>query len=102
VLRGADVALVPYAINELTESVFPMKVFEYLAAGLPVITTPLPALADTNGVTVAADAPATVAAIERALASDGPSARHARSQAVLGHSWETRLDEIASYLSQLA
>jgi glycosyltransferase involved in cell wall biosynthesis len=102
VLRGADAALVPYAINDLTRSVFPMKVFEYLAAGLPVITTPLPALAETNGVTVAADAPATVAAIERALASDGPSARHARSQAVLGHSWEARLDEIASYLSQLA
>jgi glycosyltransferase involved in cell wall biosynthesis len=44
VLRGADVALVPYAINELTRSVFPMKVYEYLAAGLPVVTTPLPAL----------------------------------------------------------
>ena len=50
VLRGADVALVPYAINELTRSVFPMKVFEYLAAGLPVVTTPLPALARDPGV----------------------------------------------------
>ena len=45
VLRGADAALVPYAINDLTRSVFPMKVYEYLAAGLPVVTTPLPALA---------------------------------------------------------
>jgi glycosyltransferase involved in cell wall biosynthesis len=102
VLRAADAALVPYAINDLTRSVFPMKVYEYLAAGLPVITTPLPALADNNGVTVAPDAPATVAAIERALATDGPEARQARSRAVLDHSWEARLDEIASYLSQLA
>ena len=30
VLRGADAALVPYAINDLTRSVFPMKVYEYL------------------------------------------------------------------------
>ena len=74
----------------------------YLAAGLPVVTTPLPALADTPGVVVAADAPATIAALERALADDGPAARRARSQAVLGNSWDARLDEIASYLSNLA
>ena len=79
-----------------------MKIFEYLAAGLPVVTTPLPALAGTNGVAVAADAPATVAAVERALAEDGHAARCARSQKVLGNSWEARLDEIAAYLSQLA
>jgi glycosyltransferase involved in cell wall biosynthesis len=101
VLRGADVALVPYAINDLTRSVFPMKVYEYLAAGLPVVTTPLPALAGAAGVAVAADAPATVAAVERALAEDGPQARRERSEAARGHSWEARLDEIGSYLSGL-
>ena len=102
VLRGADVALVPYAINDLTRSVFPMKVYEYLAAGLPVVTTPLPALAETAGVVVAADAPATVAAVERALAEDGAAARRARSAAVRENSWDTRLQEIDSYLSSLA
>jgi glycosyltransferase involved in cell wall biosynthesis len=101
VLRGADVALVPYAINDLTKSVFPMKVYEYLAAGLPVVTTPLPALNATPGVIVAADAPATVSAVERALAQDGPEARRARSQEVRGNSWDARLDEISSYLSAL-
>jgi glycosyltransferase involved in cell wall biosynthesis len=102
VLRGADVALVPYAINDLTRSVFPMKVYEYLAAGLPVVTTPLPALAEITGVVVAADAPATIAAVERALAEDGPAARRARSAAVRENSWDARLEEIGSYLSSLA
>ena len=102
VLRGADVALVPYAINDLTRSVFPMKVYEYLAAGLPVVTTPLPALAETTGVVVAADAPATVAAVERALAEDGHATRRARSAAVRENSWDARLEEIDSYLSGLA
>ena len=102
VLRGADVALVPYAINDLTRSVFPMKVYEYLAAGLPVVTTPLPALAEITGVVVAADAPATVAAVERALAEDGPAARRARSAAVRENSWDARLEEIGSYLASLA
>jgi glycosyltransferase involved in cell wall biosynthesis len=102
VLRGADVALVPYAINDLTRSVFPMKVYEYLAAGLPVVTTALPALAEITGVVVAADAPATVAAVERALAEDGPAARRARSAAVRENSWDARLEEIGSHLSSLA
>jgi glycosyltransferase involved in cell wall biosynthesis len=101
VLRGADVALVPYAINDLTSSVFPMKVYEYLAAGLPVVTTPLPALAETTGVIVAGDAPATVAAVERALAEDDQAARRARSAAVRENSWDARLAEIDSYLSSL-
>ena len=39
VLRAADAGLIPYARNELTESIFPMKVYEYLAAGLPVVAT---------------------------------------------------------------
>jgi glycosyltransferase involved in cell wall biosynthesis len=102
VLRGADAALVPYAINDLTRSVFPMKVFEYLAAGLPVVTTPLPALAGTDGVAVAADAPSMIAAVERALAEDGPERRRARSAAVRDNSWDARLDEIGSHLDRLA
>jgi glycosyltransferase involved in cell wall biosynthesis len=102
VLRGADVALVPYAINDLTRSVFPMKVYEYLAAGLPVVTTPLPALAETTGVIVADDAPATVAAVERALTEDNRAARRARSAAVRENSWDARLEEIDAYLSSLA
>ena len=44
VLRGADAGLIPYARNQLTDSIFPMKVYEYLAAGLPVVATPLPSL----------------------------------------------------------
>ena len=55
-LRGADAAIIPYAVNELTRSVFPMKVYEYLAAGLPVVSTPLPALAGLQDIAFAADA----------------------------------------------
>lgn len=34
--------LIPYAINEVTIGVYPTKMFEYIAAGVPVISTPLP------------------------------------------------------------
>jgi glycosyltransferase involved in cell wall biosynthesis len=45
-LRGFDVALLPCPINSYTRSMFPMKFFEYLAAGVPVVSTNLPALGD--------------------------------------------------------
>jgi glycosyltransferase involved in cell wall biosynthesis len=94
VLRGADVGLIPYAINDLTRSVFPMKVYEYLAAGLPVMATPLPALEGVDAVETVASAAALVAAVERELELDSPARRKARSEAAASHSWEARIEEI--------
>jgi len=43
-LKKIDVALLPNKINDYTKAMFPMKFFEYLAAGKPVVSTELPAL----------------------------------------------------------
>ncbi len=40
--RQFDVGLIPFKINDLTRAVNPIKLREYLAAGLPVVSTPLP------------------------------------------------------------
>lgn len=45
-LRGFDVAIIPSLINDYTINMFPMKFFEYLSAGKPVVATNLPALSD--------------------------------------------------------
>ncbi|WP_232364242.1 glycosyltransferase [Desulforapulum autotrophicum] len=37
-----DMGLIPFKVNELTHAVNPIKLREYLAAGLPVISTPMP------------------------------------------------------------
>ena len=95
VLRGADAGLIPYVRSALTDSIFPMKVYEYLAAGLPVVATELPALAGVEQVTTAADAAGFLAALERELAADSPQRRAARSAAAAAHSWDERLREIA-------
>jgi len=100
VLRGADIGLIPYAINDLTRSVFPMKVYEYLAAGLPVLATPLPALDGVEAIETVGSADELVAAAERELAADTPEVRRARSEAAASHSWEARLEEIEQALDQ--
>jgi glycosyltransferase involved in cell wall biosynthesis len=98
VLRGADAGLIPYAINDLTRSVFPMKVYEYLAAGLPVLATPLPALAGVEEVDTVADAGQLVQAAERHFAADTPELRRQRSSEASSHSWENRIEEIEGAL----
>ncbi len=101
VLRAADAGLIPYARNALTESIFPMKVYEYLAAGLPVVATPLPALEGLAEVLTAPDAQSMLEELDQALAEDDPERRAARSHAAAAHSWDERLGEIAVAIQAL-
>jgi glycosyltransferase involved in cell wall biosynthesis len=98
VLRGVAVGIIPYAINPLTSSVFPMKVYEYLGAGLPVVATPLPALDGVEDVVIAADAEAMAAAIDAELAADTPELRAERSRRAASHSWDARIEQIEAAL----
>jgi glycosyltransferase involved in cell wall biosynthesis len=98
VLRGAAIGLIPYRRSRLTASIFPMKVYEYLAAGLPVVATGLPALEGVGSVSLLDGAEAAIEAIEQALAEDTAERRHARSTAVRAYSWEARLAEIGAAL----
>jgi glycosyltransferase involved in cell wall biosynthesis len=101
VLRGADAGIIPYASNQLTASIFPMKVYEYLAAGLPVVATELPALAGVDAIATAPDAQRFAAALDTALAQNSDKEGAARSQAAAAHSWETRLTQIAAAIAAL-
>ncbi len=101
VLRAGSAGLIPYARNELTASIFPMKVYEYLAAGLPVVATPLPALAGVADVATASDASGLASLLDEAIAADDPEQRAARSRRAASHSWDRRLEEIATAIGEL-
>jgi UDP-galactopyranose mutase len=75
-LARADVAIMPFALNEATRSISPTKTLEYLAAGVPVVTTPVRDVVALYGsaVTVAADGGAFAAAV-MAAATDGSGPR---------------------------
>jgi glycosyltransferase involved in cell wall biosynthesis len=99
VLRGADAAIIPYLRTRLTDSIFPMKIYEYLAAGLPVVTTELPSLEGVPEVVRARDADGFERALERLLAGDGDELRRQRSREARRHSWDARLTEISEAIA---
>jgi UDP-galactopyranose mutase len=70
-LAGWDVALMPFAINDATRFISPTKTPEYLAAGRPVVSTPIVDVirhyGELDGVQIASNARDFVAACERAL-----------------------------------
>ena len=83
-LTRLDVGLVPFTVTPTTHAVSPLKVFEYLACGVPVAAPPLRALDGVDGVVLDADLVAAVAA-----ARSGP--RPDPDAAVRDHSWGARL-----------
>ncbi|WP_432561323.1 glycosyltransferase [Kineococcus sp. SYSU DK003] len=96
VLTRAAVGLMPYTPSDFNQASFPLKVLEYLAAGLPVVSTRLEALdwLDAPGVTVVDEIARNAgdfvkAAVEAAAASDPQAAAQRRNYAA-GHSWSAR------------
>jgi UDP-galactopyranose mutase len=71
---GWDLGMMPFALNESTQYISPTKTPEYLAAGLPVVSTPITDVIRPYGemglVEIASDAEEFVAAAERAMAQD--------------------------------
>ncbi|MDQ3881238.1 MAG: glycosyltransferase, partial [Chloroflexota bacterium] len=70
-LRGSDVAMMPFATGEATRSISPTKTLEYLAAGRPVVSTPVPDVVELYGsaVRVAVTPEAFVAEVTAAVAA---------------------------------
>ncbi len=97
--KGFDVALMPFRINELTLNANPLKVREYLAAGLPVVSTAIPEVEVLGLCRIGRDPESFVNAIKEALRDPGPD--RARSEAVRSESWEARVDEIRMHLASL-
>ncbi len=68
-LRRAAVGLIPHRVDALTDSMDPMKVLEYLAAGLPVVATPVPLSVSSLRLHRAATAEEFAAAVRAAAAT---------------------------------
>jgi uncharacterized SAM-binding protein YcdF (DUF218 family) len=95
-IKGFDVGLVPYRVSDYTASVYPVKLNEYLAMGIPVVATDLAEIRRFNEeqgevIAIATDAEDFAAAIERALRAPQDGEVDRRVDVARRNSWGSRM-----------
>lgn len=103
-LAGWDVCLLPFALNESTRFISPTKTLEYMAAELPIVSTPVADVADAYSdiVAIADDAPSFIAACEAALlaAPQQQAERVGKMRKVLAStSWDRTVEQMRELLA---
>lgn len=91
-LQAMDVCIIPHRIDEFIRSTNPMKLYDYLAAGKPVVTTPGAGTeVFANQISIVHTADDFVAAIQVAVNQNGAVDVNARLEAVQAHTWSSRV-----------
>ncbi len=88
---NASVGLIPYVLNPYTRGVNPLKTYEYLAAGMAVVSSAIPSASPVDGhVFVAEDVDEFVARVQGLVEPPNEAAVAARSRLADAHSWTER------------
>ena len=98
-LKGFDVGLIPFRLTGRTVHANPVKLREYLAAGVPVVSVPLPEVnAYRSHVRFAGSPEDLLRAIEATLGEDTDADRRSRSASVAGETWAAVTKQVADLL----
>lgn len=99
--KGFDVGWIPYRLDDRSPYINPLKLREYLSAGLPVASTAVPEVLRYRAhCAIERDAAGFDAAIARLLHEDTPAARRARSDAMRSETWDARIADIERIVDQ--
>ena len=100
--RGFDIGIIPFMVNDLTMNVNPIKLREYLSAGLPVISTALPEVEKyADIVEIIHSASEFVAAAEKILQNDTREDAQNRSNRMAGETWLGKVEYISQCLENV-
>lgn len=100
-MGAADAGIVPFRLTPMTHAIHPIKVYEYCAAGLPVVATRMAETAAMQApIRLAGDAAGFEAALRAGL-EDGPAGRAERLEFARRNSWENRFAAVRSELLAL-
>lgn len=96
--KGFDVALNPFEINELTLAANPLKVREYVAAGLNVVSTDIPEVRILEHCEIGTDHEDFIEKVEKALGDQ--TSREEISDSIINESWDAKVDELRDVLQR--
>jgi glycosyltransferase involved in cell wall biosynthesis len=100
-VRAFDLGLLPYRRTQETHHASPLKLYEYLAAGLPVVAADVPGARQfADVVAIASDLPSWEVAITTQLTTNTSATSAARQAAVAPHTWDARVETLSIYLAE--
>jgi glycosyltransferase involved in cell wall biosynthesis len=100
-MAGFDVCIVPHRESPFTESLNPLKLWEYLACGKPVAATNVAGFREYAALChIGSGEAGFLNACRNALAENDESRISARQAAVAAHSWDARVDELLCALAE--
>jgi len=98
-LRIFDVCLIPFKVNEFTKRIYPTKFHQYLAAGKPVVSSPLPELEPfSSWVEFYTNAKEMEMKIQQSLFEDSEKKAFERKRIASENTWDHRVESMVHIL----
>lgn len=98
-LKGLQVGLIPYNQDKQSDNLNPLKLYDYLASGLPVASIDIPAVRKFSDHIHIADTPQQFSEVVGAALADTTPQRHqTRRQVAAQHTWQARVEQISNLI----
>ncbi|MFZ3102343.1 MAG: glycosyltransferase [Desulfitobacteriaceae bacterium] len=102
-LKSFDLCLIPFKINDLTVNVNPVKLYEYLAAGKPVLATALPEVLNfSDYVAIANNKEDFVVLAAQEIAKDNSQKIQSRLDIAYANSWNIRFKQMLEIILEIS
>ncbi len=98
IMRAFDVCMVPHLVTPFTESLNPIKLWEYLAAGKPIVSTNVAGFRDYPDLVSVADTSDDFVSLLALAPFESPDLPTLRQQAVRQHTWDQRVAAVEALL----
>lgn len=95
-----DVCIIPFLCNDITKSTSPVKLFEYMAAEKPIVTTDLPECRKYKSVSVAENHNSFLTLVEDAANNTNDEKRAKLRREALENTWDCKCRAILDFMSE--
>jgi len=100
-VKAFDVCVNPYILDAVAEGCGPLKLYEYVASGKPVVSVDMPEARRFEGlIRIARDSDDFIVQVEQAVAADD-GLTEARLKEAKRHSWRARFEDVCRALADV-
>jgi glycosyltransferase involved in cell wall biosynthesis len=100
-INSCDVCIIPHKVDELTNYMDPLKIYEYLACGKPIVSTPIAGTGAFGRHIYIAGGPAQFAqAIQKALSENSPALEGERRALASLNTWNVRINAVLDKIDE--